>query len=152
MSRQYPYLSDEKKIKNFICETCGQQKEKGFQLEWQVSWFRGEDEFEKICTDCRVKRDTEKKKADEAYMQKMRPIWAKRAKKEQDFWTGMKQKLEAKYTVRYLTEYQWRINDAIDIYPTNRKYHILKTNVRGNYQDMHGFLASHLLPEAKQER
>lgn len=35
--------------------------------------------------------------------------------------------------VRQITEYQYRIDGKIDIYPSNHKYHILKTGKRGHY-------------------
>lgn len=31
------------------------------------------------------------------------------------------------------TEYQYRVGDAIDFYPTNGNYHILKDNSRGDF-------------------
>lgn len=143
MARQYPYLSGKEKKKNITCETCHQVKD-GFILEWQVSWFRGEDEYEKICNDCLVARDKKEKLEREAYEKKMRPIWEAKARKEANFWADMKRRLEEKYTVEYLTEYQWRINGVVDIYPTNRKWHDIKKNKRGEYRDMHGFLAKYL--------
>lgn len=39
--------------------------------------------------------------------------------------------LKAKYTVQELTEFQWRINNHIDIYPVNGKWHDIKKNERG---------------------
>ncbi len=32
-----------------------------------------------------------------------------------------------------LTEYQYRVNGWIDLYPTHRRYHVLHNNKRGNY-------------------
>jgi hypothetical protein len=135
MARHYPYLSDKKKKKDIVCDTC-KNKGEGFELEWQVSWFRGEDEYEKICKNCLAKRDAEQKIKD-AEDQKR---WRVAAAKQEKFWNDMKRRLEENYEVQYLTDYQWRINGTIDIYPTNRRYHNLKTQERGDYRDMHSFL------------
>jgi len=37
------------------------------------------------------------------------------------------------YTVIKLTDYQFRINGILDLYPTHRRWHDLKTNKRGEY-------------------
>ena len=138
-NRKYPYLADKKRYKtNKVCDTCKKQAP-GYILEWQVSWFRGEDEIEKICDDCekiRLLKAGEKEK-------KQAVIEEKRAEKEAEFWESMKRRLEEKYEVKYLTDYQWRINGEIDLYPVNRRFHILATNKRGDYSDMHEFLAKH---------
>ena len=138
--KSYPYESSRERKKLILCEVCKEQK-LGYRIEWQVDWFRGNDEYENICDDCLKSREEKGQKEHDAYVEKMTPIWRARAKKEEDFWTGMKAKLEEKYSVKYLTDHQWRINDTIDIYPTNRRYHNLKTQERGDYQDMHKFLA-----------
>lgn len=41
------------------------------------------------------------------------------------------------YTVVKITDYQYRINGLVDIYPIHRRYHILKTNKRGEYRCNH---------------
>lgn len=37
------------------------------------------------------------------------------------------------YRVEELTPYQFRINRALDLYPTGRRWHNLKTGRRGSY-------------------
>lgn len=37
------------------------------------------------------------------------------------------------WQVREITPFQFRINDVLDLYPTNRRWHHLKTNRRGGY-------------------
>ncbi len=37
------------------------------------------------------------------------------------------------YTVERLSPYQWRVNERLDLYPTNRKYHDIIKNERGYY-------------------
>lgn len=41
---------------------------------------------------------------------------------------------ELGYSVVKLTEYQFRVNGAIDLYPIHRRYHILKSGSRGTYK------------------
>ena len=36
------------------------------------------------------------------------------------------------FEVKEVTPFQFRFNDAVDIYPSNKLYHNLKTNVRGD--------------------
>jgi hypothetical protein len=40
---------------------------------------------------------------------------------------------DAGYTVRKLSDYQFRVNEQVDLFPTHRKYHVLKTGKRGSY-------------------
>ncbi len=47
--KTYPYLGDSKIIINDICDKCKKRTSKLIKLEWQVSWFRGDDEIEKRC-------------------------------------------------------------------------------------------------------
>lgn len=134
--------SQKKKQKSITCSVCKEIKP-GFTIHWKTSWFRGDDEVEDICLECLSIREKKEAEEREAYEKKMRPIWKKRAEKEASFWNEMKKKLESKYKVEYLTQYHWRINNEIDIFPTNRRFHNFKTQQRGDYKDMHGFLAKH---------
>lgn len=47
---------------------------------------------------------------------------------------------EKGYKVHRFTDYQYRINDAVDLYPTHNLFHDLKTGVRNNYQDAEQFI------------
>ena len=131
-----PYSKERKE--NITCERCGSVG-KGFTLEWRNGWFRGDDEYENVCDKCWEKianeSEIERKKELERSI--------KHAEQQTKFWDGMKARLEAKYRVQYLTEYQWRINDEVDIYIVNRKYHILKSGKRGDYRDMFDFLRTY---------
>jgi len=42
-------------------------------------------------------------------------------------------RLKHVYDIMPLTPYQWRFNNAIDIYPSNCKYFDIATKVRGDY-------------------
>lgn len=39
------------------------------------------------------------------------------------------------FAVRKLTDCQYRVNDVLDLFPTNRRYHYIPTNKRGSYRD-----------------
>lgn len=49
--------------------------------------------------------------------------------------TGVIFSLPEKFKVKKLTDYQFRINGLIDLYPTNRRFFHLKKKTRGNYPD-----------------
>jgi hypothetical protein len=53
---------------------------------------------------------------------------------------------ESGYTVKKLTEYQFRVNDKIDLYPIHRRYHHLKSGRRGRYRDLLALVESILKP------
>jgi len=36
------------------------------------------------------------------------------------------------FDIKTITEYQFRINDCLDIFPSNKRYHDLTKNVRGD--------------------
>jgi hypothetical protein len=38
------------------------------------------------------------------------------------------------YNVAKLTDYQYRINGILDLFPIHRRFHNIKTNKRGNYK------------------
>lgn len=44
--------------------------------------------------------------------------------------------LKKDYRIKKLTDYQYRVNDVIDIFPTNQKFHNIVTNKRGQYFDL----------------
>jgi len=49
--------------------------------------------------------------------------------------TGEIEELRAdNFRVRRLTAYQFRVDEALDLYPIHRRYHVLATNKRGTYQ------------------
>ncbi len=56
-----------------------------------------------------------------------------RAAKRERLATGI-QGLAAKgYTVKTITEFQFRIDGTLDLYPTRKRYHHLKTQARGSW-------------------
>ena len=139
MSRQYPYEYSRKRLKKpFACIVCKKQKEKGWELEMQYGWSRSDDEYEKICDECLKKSEDEKKAKERAYQKKMKPIWAAQAKKAEE----KKKRLESKYSIKYFTAYQFRVNDVLDIFPSSQRYHDIKKNQRGDYHNLEGFLES----------
>lgn len=135
--RIYPYIERSIKLQApKPCEKC--TKETITQIEMRETWFVGENEMYILCEQCIVKLEnsieTRKKEA------------AKRANEYHKIQEKNKQdtvkKLKEKYEVKELSPYQWRINGIIDIYPTNERYHLLKVNKRGEYNNLFSFLAS----------
>ena len=47
---------------------------------------------------------------------------------------------DAGFTVRKLTDYQFRVNEAVDLYPIHRRYHFLKSHRRGQYRNALAFV------------
>lgn len=39
---------------------------------------------------------------------------------------------ELGFDIKEITEYQFRINDCLDIFPSNKRYHDITKNVRGD--------------------
>ena len=134
--KNYPYIQEKKKIADFVCDTCKQESKEGYRLEWRVDIFQGNCEFENTCFSCFSKAQTLRAKEDREQQERDLII----ADKEEKFWDGMKAKLEEKYQVKYLTNYQWRINGIVDIFPQSRRFHDIRKNVRGSYKDMFEFL------------
>lgn len=44
------------------------------------------------------------------------------------------------FQVQPLTEYHFRINGVLDLFPTNRRFHNLRTGQRGSYNDVKAFV------------
>lgn len=57
---------------------------------------------------------------------------------------SLMERLDKIYQIKILTPYQFRFNNEIDIYPTNQKYHILKSGKRGEYRNLEKFLKKYL--------
>lgn len=49
------------------------------------------------------------------------------------------------FEVEKLTEYQYRINKTLDLYPVHRKFHNIKTGKRGTYGKLLPLLEKHLI-------
>lgn len=50
--KTYPNLGSEVIITNEVCDHCNKKKSILLKLEWQTSWMRGDDEFERVCAEC----------------------------------------------------------------------------------------------------
>ena len=61
-------------------------------------------------------------------------------------WELIQEKLEVliayDYQVQRLTQYQYRINGILDIYPVNKRWHDLRNGDRGSYDEMLKFVQS----------
>lgn len=47
---------------------------------------------------------------------------------------------EKGFTVKPLTEFQFRVNDVLDLYPIHNRFHDLKKNRRGGYRNATEFV------------
>lgn len=50
------------------------------------------------------------------------------------------------YDVRKLSDYQYRINEQIDLYPIHRNYHHIKKNRRGAYTNALALIRKYIKP------
>lgn len=48
------------------------------------------------------------------------------------------------YEIREFTSYQFRIEGVLDVYPVNRRWHDIKKNKRGGYEDIFAFVQRYL--------
>jgi hypothetical protein len=44
--------------------------------------------------------------------------------------------LKKKYKIEKITDFHYRVNGVVDIFPTNKKMHNLRTHVWGDYEDL----------------
>ena len=66
--------------------------------------------------------------------------WKKHAKqmdnmrqsRRNEFWQVIKEFRRLGFEVREITPYQFRFNDCLDIYPSNKRYHELAKRSRGD--------------------
>lgn len=137
MSQEYPYIQEKKRLKNIECERCMGEFSEGFKIEWRVSWFQGDCEFETVCEECLSKIE-EKLEESEKMAARIREACKAR---EAKFFQSLRERLEKKYSVHCFTPYQWRINGVVDIYPVGKRFHDIKRNTRGDYLDVFKFLS-----------
>jgi hypothetical protein len=73
---------------------------------------------------------------------------ARRKKLPDAIWEIIHEKLDIlvayDYQVEPLTEYQYRINGIIDIYPVNKRWHDIRSGERGNYEELVTFIQQRL--------
>ena len=48
--------------------------------------------------------------------------------------------LSPEFAIRKLTDYQFRVNERVDVYPVHRRYHVLDSGRRGTYRNLRSFL------------
>jgi hypothetical protein len=48
--------------------------------------------------------------------------------------------LQPEFDVRMITEYQFRVNESVDLYPVRRRYHVLANGRRGRFKNPRGLL------------
>lgn len=52
------------------------------------------------------------------------------------------------FRIRRLTEFQFRVNDRLDLYPIHNRYHDIKRNKRGGYPDVRSFVRKYFAARA----
>ena len=52
--------------------------------------------------------------------------------------------LSPRHEVKKLTEYQYRINGILDLYPIHKNFHNIKTNKRGKYNSVEEIIKKQL--------
>jgi hypothetical protein len=50
------------------------------------------------------------------------------------------------YKVRKLSDYQYRVNEQIDLYPIHRNYHHIRLQKRGNYKNALELIQKYIRP------
>ena len=67
---------------------------------------------------------------------------SRRSNRRFHFIRSAKELRELGFEVKEISKFQFRINEILDIYPTNKKYHNLKTDVHGDIRgnDFSGFV------------
>jgi hypothetical protein len=54
------------------------------------------------------------------------------------------EQLSDKYDIKKLTEYQYRINGILDLFPIHNRWHNIKTNKRGGYKNPLDVIQKHI--------
>lgn len=141
-NRIYPNIDGEKKAISGKCLTCGinlSQSNEGTTFNVEYDYMNGNDEDETYCRKHAHERRVEIKQLQKHQGDRIEASKAKHRIMQTDHFSKLLARLNNKYEVKKLTEYQWRINGVLDLYPTNRLYHDIKNNKRGNYRDAMGF-------------
>ena len=119
MSKQYPYIQDREKIKDFKCGVCHQVVSDGLRLEWRVDWFQGNCEFESICHPCLNKREQEEKRKQEGHETKMEPIWQRQQENKEKREDKVKVIIsELGFSLQEFDNGQWNIGSVLDWWTT----------------------------------
>ena len=128
------------------CKICGLEGS-GYYLWYYPTFMNGDAEVE--AEFCLVHKQQGKNLKRELEA----PIKAAEKRKEEEYlrYEVRKQNrlqndfkvLEGKgFEVKKFTDYQYRINKVLDIFPTSQYYHDIKNNKRGDYRNLIGFVES----------
>ena len=138
-NKVYPNIDSEKAAKDGVCMKCKQNLSStnlGTTFCIEVSYMNGDDEFETYCRTHAHERRMEIRKIHEDHAKRKLHY----EQKHEDLKASLLDRLKAKFEVRELTPYQWRINECLDVFPKNRLYHDIKQNKRGGYRDVLSFV------------
>jgi len=142
MSKLYPNIDGEKSTTKGKCLECGtilSAKNPGKKLNVEYTWMNGDDESETYCNAHAAAFKRKLDARDRRYEERLAAEW----KREVELKDSLFNRLAAVHQVQKLTECQWRVNGVLDVYPTNRRYHDIKKNVRGGYDDVLSFCKSY---------
>lgn len=145
MARANSY--DLEKANNITCKICGATGQ-GYYLWYYPTFMNGDAEVESEF--CMV----HKKEGNKALNALKAPLIAaakEEEKKQIAYEIKEREKLESelnvlreKFEVKEFTSYHYRVNGVLDIFPTNRYYHDIKKNKRGDYRNMVEFVTKFL--------
>lgn len=149
MPRIYPNIDSETPATGGVCLTCKtnlSHSNPGFRFNVEYSYMNGEDETEVYCSQHGLEykkrlqenreRIMERRRAHQEKEEAARMREFERLKAESDAVSEGNAAVKAKYDVKELTPYQWRINGVLDLYPVSRKWHDIKNNKRGSYRNV----------------
>lgn len=52
------------------------------------------------------------------------------------------------YKIVELTPYQFRVNDAVDLYPIHNNYHVIRSGKRGSVRNLSEFVKKNFKPQS----
>jgi hypothetical protein len=76
--------------------------------------------------------DDDKNEESEMWAEHNEAMKKMRNKRRDKFFETIKEFERLGFEIRRLTPFQYRINECLDIYPSNKRYHDLKTGQRGD--------------------
>lgn len=66
----------------------------------------------------------------------------------EEFYLSLIERLRALgHEIEEKTDYHFRVNGTLDVYPVNRRYHDIKKNERGGYRDVINFVQKYFKPD-----
>ncbi len=106
------------------CDHCKKEEATLKRHDQKTDWMRGNDEVWHLCKECYSKKD------------KLFPDWEKPARGPAYYPENRVKKILALQQkgriVKKVSDYQFRIDGILDLFPVNMRFHNIKTNERGD--------------------